>query len=82
MEDIILTCLCGEQFVFTKGEQEFYAARGYQQPKRCLKCRRLKKQNNPQQQVFGKPASTPEQFINRDYKRDRRERHNYDDRDY
>ncbi len=31
---------CGAQFVFTVGEQEFFASRGYtNEPKRCPECR-------------------------------------------
>lgn len=31
---------CGEEFVFTAGEQEFYAQRGFDsEPRRCRKCR-------------------------------------------
>ena len=79
MPDIILTCICGEQFTFTEGEQKFYAERGYQQPKRCLKCRRLKHQQSPQRQTFGEPAKgfEPAQPVKRDWKRDRKR--NFDD---
>ena len=36
-----LTCVeCGASFVFTSGEQEFFASRGYtNEPKRCGSCR-------------------------------------------
>lgn len=31
---------CGKEFIFTTGEQEFYASRGLQhEPSRCLECR-------------------------------------------
>ena len=44
-EDITLTCKeCGKEFVFTAGEQEFYAEKGFQnQPKLCKECRAAKK---------------------------------------
>ena len=44
-EDITLTCKeCGQEFVFTAGEQEFYAEKGFQnQPKMCKACRAAKK---------------------------------------
>ena len=44
-EDITLTCKeCGNEFVFTAGEQEFYAEKGFQnQPKMCKACRQAKK---------------------------------------
>ena len=41
MEDKTLVCRdCGQEFVFTVGEQEFYAQRGFQnEPSRCRDCR-------------------------------------------
>ncbi len=40
-EDKTLICKeCGKEFVFTAGEQEFYAERGFQnEPQRCKPCR-------------------------------------------
>ena len=42
-EDKTLVCKeCGKEFVFTAGEQEFYAERGFQnEPQRCKACRDL-----------------------------------------
>ena len=34
---------CSSEFEFTDGEQEFYADKGYNQPKRCAECRAKKK---------------------------------------
>lgn len=44
-EDKTLVCKdCGEEFVFTAGEQEFYAEKGFQnEPVRCKKCRMARK---------------------------------------
>ena len=44
-EDKTLVCKeCGNEFVFTAGEQEFYAARGFQnEPQRCKACRDARK---------------------------------------
>ncbi len=44
-EDKILVCKdCGAQFVFTAGEQEFYAEKGFQnEPVRCKDCRANRK---------------------------------------
>lgn len=44
-EDKVLKCKdCGEEFVFSAGEQEFYAEKGFQnEPQRCKKCRDSKK---------------------------------------
>jgi CxxC-x17-CxxC domain-containing protein len=34
---------CGNEFVFTSGEQEFYAARAFSEPTRCPECRSARK---------------------------------------
>lgn len=43
--DRTLTCEdCGADFVFTAGEQEFYASKGFSSdPRRCQACRRKRK---------------------------------------
>src|ERR671912_612891 len=39
-----LTCAdCGQQFVFTASEQDFYAQRGFTEPRRCPSCRASRK---------------------------------------
>ena len=39
-----LTCAdCGAEFTFTAEDQEFYASKGYSEPKRCPACRAAKK---------------------------------------
>ncbi|MDD3048415.1 MAG: zinc-ribbon domain-containing protein [Bacilli bacterium] len=45
MEDKTMTCVdCGETFVFTVSEQEFYKEKGFaNEPKRCKTCRDKKK---------------------------------------
>ena len=44
-QDKTLTCKeCGKEFVFTAGEQEFYAERGFEnEPQRCKECRQARK---------------------------------------
>lgn len=44
--DITLVCKdCGSEFVFSAGEQAFYAEKGFEnQPVRCPACRRARKQ--------------------------------------
>ncbi len=44
-EDKTLTCKeCGQEFVFTAGEQEFYEAKGFvNEPQRCKSCRDARK---------------------------------------
>lgn len=45
MSDRTLTCRdCGNEFVFTAGEQEFYMSRGFSDPQRCSSCRQARKQ--------------------------------------
>lgn len=42
--DSTLTCRdCGQAFVFTAGEQDFYASRGFSEPGRCPDCRAARK---------------------------------------
>lgn len=44
-EDKTLVCKeCGQEFVFTAGEQEFYEAKGFvNEPQRCKSCRDARK---------------------------------------
>ena len=48
MTDKTIKCKdCGEEFVFTVGEQEFYKEKGFQnEPVRCASCRRARKDRN------------------------------------
>ena len=40
MPDKNLTCSdCGQEFQFSADDQEFYASRGFSEPKRCRSCR-------------------------------------------
>jgi CxxC-x17-CxxC domain-containing protein len=42
--DKTLTCAdCGQQFVFTASEQDFYGQRGFSEPRRCASCRASRK---------------------------------------
>ena len=39
-----LTCAdCSQEFVFTASEQDFYAQRGFTEPRRCASCRASRK---------------------------------------
>ena len=68
-EDITLICKeCGNEFVFTAGEQEFYASKGFvNQPLRCKECRDARKNaGRPEREMFtaicaecGKEARVP-----------------------
>ncbi|GCC11770.1 hypothetical protein IPdc08_01829 [archaeon] len=46
-EDKTLTCEdCGEEFVFSVEEQEFYDSKGFEnEPKRCKACRQKRKES-------------------------------------
>jgi len=44
MADQTITCRdCGNDFVFTEGEQEYYASKDLSAPQRCKDCRAAKK---------------------------------------
>src|SRR4029078_3807445 len=44
MSDRTVTCRdCGQEFIFTEGEQSFYLERGYTEPQRCPSCRYARK---------------------------------------
>ncbi len=69
-QDKTLTCRdCGAEFVFTAGEQEFYAEKGFQnEPTRCKQCRSARKTARaaaPREQYetvcaeCGKPTTVP-----------------------
>ena len=69
-EDKTLVCKdCGQEFVFTAGEQEFYAEKGFQnEPQRCKSCRDARKsqRNNGPRQMYdaicancGAPTKVP-----------------------
>ena len=46
MQDKIIKCRdCGEDFVFTSGEQEFFAQKGFSEPIRCSSCRAARRTN-------------------------------------
>ena len=55
-QDKMLVCkTCGQPFVFSASEQEFYAEKGFHsQPKHCPQCRRARK-SSPK---AGKPRYT------------------------
>lgn len=44
-QDKTLVCKdCGQEFIFTAGEQEFYAEKGFtNEPQRCKNCRQARK---------------------------------------
>jgi len=48
---------CGNEFVFTASEQEFFAEKGFaNEPQRCPDCRKARKANNRGNNSNGRPA--------------------------
>ena len=59
---------CGKEFIFTAGEQDFYAEKGFtNEPTRCKECRAARKNaGRPQREMYdavcaecGKPCKVP-----------------------
>lgn len=49
-QDKTMPCLdCKGEFIWTAGEQKFFATKGFSAPKRCKPCRDAKKQANRSQ---------------------------------
>ena len=57
-EDKTLICKdCGKEFIFTAGEQEFYAEKGFQnEPQRCKECRTARTLPRPAESISLLPA--------------------------
>ncbi|MEG0570482.1 MAG: zinc-ribbon domain containing protein [Oscillospiraceae bacterium] len=54
-QDKTLICKdCGNEFIFTQGEQEFYAEKGFEnEPQRCKDCRNTRKSSaRAQKEMF------------------------------
>src|SRR5579871_6114783 len=53
--DKSLTCVeCGSEFVFTAGEQEFHASKGFtNEPRRCTNCRANRRQQRGGSDSYG-----------------------------
>ena len=44
MSDRALTCAdCSSEFIFSASEQEFFAEKGFSEPRRCASCRAVRK---------------------------------------
>ncbi|HUS90042.1 MAG TPA: zinc-ribbon domain containing protein [Desulfosporosinus sp.] len=67
-EDKVLTCRdCGQEFLFSASEQEFFAEKGFtNEPGRCPQCRAAKKaqtgggynNNRPEREMFPATCAT------------------------
>lgn len=53
-EDKTIVCKdCGNEFIFSAGEQEFYAEKGFEnEPQRCKPCRDARKNANKSERVM------------------------------
>ena len=53
-EDKTLVCKeCGNEFIFTAGEQEFYAEKGFEnEPQRCKVCRDARRNGSRPREYF------------------------------
>lgn len=61
LEDKVLVCReCGQEFVFTAGEQEFYIEKGFQnEPKKCKSCRdQAKNASRTEHEIFVTDCAT------------------------
>lgn len=53
MEDKTIVCEdCGEEFVFSVDEQEFFESKGFVEPKRCKPCRQRRKEQRGSRQFY------------------------------
>ena len=54
--DRTLTCQdCGQSFAFSADDQEFFALKGYTEPKRCPSCRQARKAERGDGGGYGSP---------------------------
>ncbi len=57
MDDKTLVCSdCGQEFVFTAREQEFYSQKGFTDPRRCPSCRASRKAARQGSEGYGSYA--------------------------
>lgn len=48
-QDVNIKCVtCGREFIFTAREQEFFASKGFKEPRHCRECRQKRKQERDQ----------------------------------
>ena len=44
MPDRVIVCKCGQDFIWTEGEQQFFDERGFPPPVWCKTCRQKRKE--------------------------------------
>ncbi|MCL5256957.1 MAG: zinc-ribbon domain containing protein [Chloroflexi bacterium] len=64
MQDKTLTCRdCGQEFVFTASEQEFFAQKGFtNEPSRCPECRAARKSSRGEGGYSGRRDSNRQMY--------------------
>lgn len=66
MYDKEIKCVdCGKDFLFTSGEQEYYAEKKFSEPKRCKHCRDLKKLQKAENEANFTPGNKKDWKHNR-----------------
>ncbi len=80
--DKALTCRdCGREFIFTAGEQDFYAQKGFDnEPTRCPDCRRARKAARNEAGGYGERSYGERNYGDRSY--GERSYGGYNDRSY
>lgn len=53
MDKVIICQDCGEEFIFTEGEQKFYNEKKLAEPRRCKSCREQRKNNRKEEKNNG-----------------------------
>lgn len=54
--DIMQTCIdCGKDFIWTEGEQKYFKDHQLYPPKRCIYCRKIRKEKKNQMEAIEKP---------------------------
>ena len=68
-DDIDLECKeCGEAFVFTSGEQEYYRTKGFLEiPQRCKTCRNAKKKREKDAQLLKQKEDNQDRSMGREF---------------
>jgi hypothetical protein len=56
---IIICATCGDEFVFSPGEQRYYAQKGYTPPRHCASCRKTRRKFFAEISFGGYPSARP-----------------------
>lgn len=81
-QDKEITCACGAKFTWTAKSQEFFAGKGYQDPKRCRPCVDKKKAGYAERESKPKQEESPFHPSNWGGKGKKGERARHSDREF